>query len=120
VAEAHFAVALAGYNTGLSDLEIVAASTREIDRALELKPGWEPAVLVKADILAKSSPENAVRYLNAFLAEAPASGAASARWRRSTSTRSASARHGRYSSGSSTPIRRTASCNSRWLRFRCR
>ncbi|TMG82763.1 MAG: tetratricopeptide repeat protein, partial [Betaproteobacteria bacterium] len=77
VAEAHFAVALAGYNTGLSDLEIVAASTREIDRALELKPGWEPAVLVKADIMAKSSPENAVRYLNAFLAEAPASGAAS-------------------------------------------
>ena len=77
VAEAHFAVALAGYNTGLADLEILAASTREIDRALELKPGWERAVMVKADILAKSSPDNAIRYLNAFLADAPASRAAS-------------------------------------------
>ena len=76
-AEAHFAVALAGFNTGLADLEILAASTREIDRALELKPGWERAVLVKADILAKSSPDNAIRYLNAFLAEAPGSRAAS-------------------------------------------
>jgi tetratricopeptide (TPR) repeat protein len=73
VAEAHFAVALAGYNTGLADLEIVAGSTREIDRALELKPGWERAVLVKADILAKSSPESAIRYLSAFVAETPAS-----------------------------------------------
>ncbi len=77
VAEAHFAVALAGFNTGLADLEILAASAREIDRALELKPGWERAVLVKADILAKGSPDNAIRYLNAFLADAPASRAAS-------------------------------------------
>jgi tetratricopeptide (TPR) repeat protein len=77
VAEAHFAVALAGVNTGLADLEILAASAREIDRALELKPGWERAVLVKADILAKGSPDNAIRYLNAFLADAPASRAAS-------------------------------------------
>ncbi len=76
VAEAHFAVALAGYNTGLADLDIFAESTRAIDRALELKPGWERAALVKADILAKSSPENAIRYLNAFLADAPASRAA--------------------------------------------
>ena len=77
VAEAHFAVALAGSNTGLTDLEIVAASAREIDRALALKPGWERAVLVKAEILAKSSPDNAIRYLNAFLVEAPGSRAAS-------------------------------------------
>jgi tetratricopeptide (TPR) repeat protein len=73
LAEAQFAVALAGYNTGLNDVEIVAASMRAIDRALELKPGWERAALVKADILAKSSPENAIRYLNAFLSEAPQS-----------------------------------------------
>src|SRR5207253_5654252 len=68
VAEAQLAVALAGYNTGLTDLEIAAASMRAADRALELKPGWDRAALVKADILAKSSPENAIRYLNAFLA----------------------------------------------------
>jgi tetratricopeptide (TPR) repeat protein len=74
--EAHYAVALAGYNTGLTDVAILAASTHEIDKALELKPAWERAVLVKADILAKSSPDNAIRYLSAFLADAPASRAA--------------------------------------------
>ena len=73
LAEAQFAVALAGYNTGLNDVEILAASMRAIDRALELKPGWERAALVKADILAKSSPEAAIRYLNAFLSETPQS-----------------------------------------------
>jgi tetratricopeptide (TPR) repeat protein len=74
--EAHYAVALAGYNTGLTDVAILAASTHEIDKALELKPAWERAVLVKADILAKSSPDNAIRYLSAFLADSPASRAA--------------------------------------------
>ena len=76
VAEAQLAVALAGYNTGLNDLEIAAASMRAADRALELKPGWDRAALVKADILAKSSPEKAIQYLNGFLAETPASGEA--------------------------------------------
>ncbi len=76
VAEAHFAVALAGYNTGLSDLEITAASIRAADRALELKPGWERAALIKADLLAKTSPEGAIRYLNGFLASVPESHAA--------------------------------------------
>jgi len=79
VPEAQLAVAVAGYNTGLTDLEIVAMATRAVDRALELKPGWERAVLVKADILAKASPESAIAYLNAFLVGAPSSrGAASA------------------------------------------
>ena len=76
VAEAQFAVALAGYNTGLSDLEIAAASMRAADRALELKPGWERAALIKADLLAKTSPEGAIRYLNDFLASVPESRAA--------------------------------------------
>jgi tetratricopeptide (TPR) repeat protein len=76
VAEAHFAVALAGFNTGLTDIEIVAASVRAADRALELKPGWERAALVKADILAKSSTGDAIRFLNEFLASVPESRAA--------------------------------------------
>ena len=76
VPEAHFAVALAGYNTGLSDLEVTAASIRAADRALELKPGWERAALIKADLLAKTSPEGAIRYLNGFLASVPESHAA--------------------------------------------
>jgi tetratricopeptide (TPR) repeat protein len=74
--EAPFAVAISGNNTCLTDVEIGAASTRAVDRALELKPGWERAVLVKADILGKGSPESAVRYLNAYLAEVPGSRAA--------------------------------------------
>ena len=73
LAEAHFAVALAGYNTGLNDIAILAASVREIDKALELKPGWDRAALVKADILARSSPESASRYLEGFIAQAPES-----------------------------------------------
>jgi len=77
LAEAHFAVALAGYNTGLNDVAILAASVREIDKALELKPGWDRAALVKADILAKTSPENATRFLESFIAQSPPSRAVS-------------------------------------------
>jgi len=77
VAEAQFAVALAGYNTGLGDLEILAVSVRAADRALELRPGWERAALVKSDILAKSSPEGAIGFLNAFVSAAPESRGAS-------------------------------------------
>jgi tetratricopeptide (TPR) repeat protein len=73
VPEAQLAVAVAGYNTGLTDVEIAAAATRAVDRSLELRPGWERGALVKADILAKDSPESAISYLNAFLVETPTS-----------------------------------------------
>jgi len=73
VPEAQFAVALAGYNTGLTDVETVAVSVRAADRALELRPGWERAALIKSDILAKSSPEGAIGFLNGFLSSAPES-----------------------------------------------
>jgi len=71
VPEAQLAVAVAGYNTGLTDVEILAASTRAVDRSLDLRPGWERAVLVKADILAKGSSEKAIAYLQAFLVAVP-------------------------------------------------
>jgi tetratricopeptide (TPR) repeat protein len=73
VPEAQLAVAVAGYNTGLTDVEIAAAATRAVDRSLELRPGWERGALVKADILAKDSPESAISYLNAFLVATPTS-----------------------------------------------
>ena len=73
VPEAQLAVAVAGYNTGLTDLEIAAAATHAVDRSLELRPGWERGALVKADILAKGSPESAISYLNAFLVATPTS-----------------------------------------------
>ena len=77
VAEAQFAVALAGYNTGLRDLDTVAMSMRAADRALELKPGWERAALIKSDILSKNSPQGAINFLNGFLSSMPESRAAS-------------------------------------------
>jgi tetratricopeptide (TPR) repeat protein len=70
VPEAQFAVALAGYNTGLNDIEVASASMRAGGRA---QPGWERAVLLKADLLAKNSRESAISYLTAFLADSPQS-----------------------------------------------
>ena len=71
VAEAWFAIALAGYNTKLTDPAITAAATTAADRALELKPGWDRAALIKADILAKGSPDAAIAFLKQFLATSP-------------------------------------------------
>ncbi|HEV7413779.1 MAG TPA: tetratricopeptide repeat protein [Casimicrobiaceae bacterium] len=71
VPEAWFAVALAGYNTKLTDPAITAAAMTAVDRALELKPGWDRAALIKADILAKGSPDAAIAFLKQFLATAP-------------------------------------------------
>ena len=68
VAEARFAVALAGYTTKLADAEILATSIHEVDRALQLKPGWERAALLKAEILATNSPDSAIAFLQTFLA----------------------------------------------------
>jgi tetratricopeptide (TPR) repeat protein len=73
VAEAQFAVALAGYGTGLGDIEIAAASMRAADRALELRPDWEDAVMLKSEILAKSSPDGAIQYLSAYVTQNPQS-----------------------------------------------
>jgi tetratricopeptide (TPR) repeat protein len=71
VPEAWFAIALAGYNTKLTDPAIAAAATMAADRALELKPGWDRAALIKADILAKGSPDAAIAFLKQFLAASP-------------------------------------------------
>jgi tetratricopeptide (TPR) repeat protein len=76
VAEAHFAVALAGYATGLMDRAIAAAAQQAVDRALTLKPGWERAALLKAEILGAESSDAAIAYLQAYLQTAPASKAA--------------------------------------------
>jgi tetratricopeptide (TPR) repeat protein len=74
--EAHFAVALAAYNTGLTDIATSAIAAQAVDRALALKPGWERAVMLKADILGKRSSAEAIAYLQAFLQEHPDSKAA--------------------------------------------
>ena len=71
VPEAWFAIALAGYNTKLTDPAIATAAQSAADRALELKPGWDRAALLKADILAKGSPEAAIAFMKEFLAGTP-------------------------------------------------
>jgi tetratricopeptide (TPR) repeat protein len=76
--EAHFAVALAAYNTGMSDATTAAAAGDAVDRALALKPGWERAAVLKGEILGKQSPDRAIAYLREFLEAQPASKAAAA------------------------------------------
>jgi len=45
-AEAQFAIALAGLNTGLADPGIAKAAMEAADRALALRPDWDRAVLL--------------------------------------------------------------------------
>ena len=70
-AEAHFAVGLAGFNTGLDDASIAALSLAAADKALEIRPDWDRAALLKAELINKSSPDEAIRYLREFVASQP-------------------------------------------------
>ncbi len=72
-AEAQLAVALAGLNTGLTDATLAKEAMAAVDRALALKPDWDRAVLLKAELTAKRSGAEAVRYLEAQLRKAPES-----------------------------------------------
>jgi tetratricopeptide (TPR) repeat protein len=47
-----------------------------VDRALALKPGWERATMLKAEVLAKGSPAEAIDFLAAYLKAHPESKAA--------------------------------------------
>jgi tetratricopeptide (TPR) repeat protein len=76
LAEARFAVALAAYNTGLADLSTSALALKEVDRALILKAGWERAAMLKAEILGKRAPAEAIAYLVDYLKAHPDSKAA--------------------------------------------
>ena len=76
LAEARFAVALAAYNTGLSDLSTSATALREVDRALILKPGWERAAMLKAEILGQALAQRGDRLSRQYLAAHPDSKAA--------------------------------------------
>src|SRR4029434_10945165 len=69
--EAHFAVALAAYNTGLDDAEIAAVAMKEADRALAFRPGCDTGAVMKSELIGKQSPDAAVAYLREFLGEYP-------------------------------------------------
>src|SRR5205823_4775300 len=74
--EAHFAVALAGLNVAGDDAAIASAALAEVDRALEPRPDWERAALLKAELITKRSPDAAINYLQEFVASQPTSKAA--------------------------------------------
>ncbi|MEO8303108.1 MAG: tetratricopeptide repeat protein [Betaproteobacteria bacterium] len=71
VPEAQFAVALAALTAGLDGVGPTAIAMQAIDRALALKPGWEQAVALKAEILSKQSNERAAEYLTEMLKADP-------------------------------------------------
>ncbi len=73
MAEAQFAVALAAANTGLASSTMTATANKAIDRALELKPDWDRAALLKSEILGKQSRSAAIDYLQDYTRTYPES-----------------------------------------------
>jgi tetratricopeptide (TPR) repeat protein len=69
--EAHYAVAIAAFGVGADDAASVKEARDEADRALELRPTWERAVILKAEIVGRSSPQDALAVLEAFVAANP-------------------------------------------------
>jgi len=69
--EAHFAVAYAAFGAEIPASQGVDPALTEVDRALELKPAWERAALLKADILTRTSGEAAIAFLKQFVAANP-------------------------------------------------
>ncbi len=66
LAEAHFAIAHAALNA--KDTEVMQA---ELDMAEELRPGWEIPILMRAQILQKESPDQAITAYRDFLKKYP-------------------------------------------------
>ncbi|HMV04960.1 MAG TPA: tetratricopeptide repeat protein [Accumulibacter sp.] len=60
--EAHYALAVAASSAGENERALAAAR-----KANELRPDWEPAVLVEAELLARRSPAEAIARLQAFV-----------------------------------------------------
>ena len=68
--EAHYAVALAAFAAG-DDMATASEASDEIDRALALRPDWERAALLKAEILGRKSDASAIEWLEKFIASQP-------------------------------------------------
>ena len=66
IAEAHYAVALAAGSAGEP-----ARALAEVRRALELRPDWEMAALLEAQILSRESSANAITALQRFVERNP-------------------------------------------------
>jgi tetratricopeptide (TPR) repeat protein len=68
--EAHYAVALAAFSAP-DDMVTASEASDEIDRALELRPDWERAAVLKSEILGRKSPAAAIQWLESFVAAQP-------------------------------------------------
>lgn len=68
--EAHYAVALAAFAAG-DDMATASEASDEIDRALALRPDWERAAILKAEILGRKSDTSAIEWLEKFVAAQP-------------------------------------------------
>jgi len=69
--EAHYAIALAAYGVGREDAASATESLAEVDRALELRPDWERAAVLKSEVLERQSPADSIRWLETFVAAQP-------------------------------------------------
>ncbi|MEO6566595.1 MAG: tetratricopeptide repeat protein [Casimicrobiaceae bacterium] len=71
IAEAHFAVALAAFSGGIPEGSPDNTAIIEVERALGLKPDWERAALLKTELLSRRKNDEAMTYLQAFVAANP-------------------------------------------------
>ena len=69
--EAHYAVASAAFAVGEDDKAAAKEARDEIDQALELRPEWERAAILKAEILERSAPQDAMQWLESFVTAHP-------------------------------------------------
>lgn len=75
-AEAHYAVALAAFRVGAASEAANATAINEVERALELQPGWDRAAVLKGEILGRKSAAAKIEWLQSFLTTSPYSKAA--------------------------------------------
>lgn len=67
--EAHFAMSQAAATAGDNQRAL-----NEIEKALQLRPDWEAAALVRAQLQARSSPPTAINSLSGFVSRNPGAG----------------------------------------------
>ena len=66
MAEAHYTVAMAASSAGITERALA-----EVQRALELRPDWEQAALLEAQVRAGQSNADAIRFLEDFVKRNP-------------------------------------------------
>ena len=66
IAEAHYAVAVAANSAGMRERAL-----SEGQRALELRPDWEMAAFLQAQLLLRDAPESAISFSQQFLERQP-------------------------------------------------